>query len=139
MQRYCESKQASLGTVHNEILADYPSKLRRASLFGAFKKLIDRFRLKVGRDEEVGDRNQQIVTVGESPGNGGISWLVHQPMMIQVMSWDPRKGRVTIEDGNPVSEQLIGTFAFECGAVLMVMGDHRAGYRKIEAYPTQVG
>ena len=47
-------------------------------------------------------------------------------MMIEVVSWNPSKGRKSIKDSYPVTKQLTHLLALEGRRVQMVVGNHPA-------------
>jgi hypothetical protein len=95
--------------------------------------LPDRPLLVVAADRGIGDQRQEVVLLAEAVGDGVVSGTVVELVMIAVVRRDPGKRRKSVKKRNPVVGQDIQKPGVPEGEMVVVMGNHRHGYREEEA------
>jgi len=112
--------------------ADHRVELRVA-LFRPRDELVRRLPLVEGGNEEVRRRDEQVVAIGEAPGDGRVAGLVDELVVVQVVRGNPRERGVAVKDRQPLSKPVVGRLARQGGAVVVIVGDHRSRNAEVEA------
>ena len=82
---------------------------------------LDYVALKVTRHKEVTGCDERIVLIRVPPGDRGVTRAIGELVVIEIVGWYPGKGRIAVENGQAIGEEIVQPSASECGAVVMVV------------------
>ncbi len=137
VERNGSAQEREMGDDHGRMLGLNLPIQRRLLSFRLADKFVDRLTLKPAGDEEIAHGHAEEMPIGVPPGDRRVASFVHQLVVIQVVSGDPRERWIPIKNRDPHPEQLVLLLRFEGRAMVVVVCNDAARQGEITTDPPQ--